>query len=608
MPYLTIIRGGQPLQDYLLTEILTTIGSSPESTLCLPDKNIASLHAQIIQREGRFLLINLDVKRRTLVNGKRIEEVALKEGDIVKLGQIELKFSSQPLAAPSFLQKLEAVKTKISPEDYSFLKKEWLLKEQKEKILHTLYKIGPKLNLFKQPQELLRTILDVSLEVLKCEKGYILLKKHTEFIPVAGNLDKVDISYSAIAKVATSKKPLLVPNVLEDVNFKNKKSILLHRIKSILCIPLKNRADEVISILYLSSSTPRVFDEAGLFLIEGLANYAAVALENALLFQKERESIQKEFNQKLEEFKFEDIVFSCEAMQSLQEKIVKIAKTDLSVLITGETGTGKELVARAIHKNSHRSEQPFIVINCGAIPENLLETELFGHTRGAFTGAVSAKQGKFELANKGTILLDEIGEMPLALQVKLLRVLEEKKIEPIGGLKKIPVDVRILAATNKNIPQEIEKGNFRRDLYYRLNEVEFALPPLREREGDILVLANYFLSKFNSEYQKSIKGFTLSARSALLNHPWPGNIRELENRIKRAVVIASGPLITPADLELEEKATLPFKEQHQKIAKRLEREAIKEALKETQGNLSKAASLIGINRKTLRRKIKEYGL
>jgi two-component system NtrC family response regulator len=286
-------------------------------------------------------------------------------------------------------------------------------------------------------------------------------------------------------------------------------------------------------------------------------------------------------------------------MQEVFSSIRKVATTDVPVLIEGESGTGKELVARAIHRNSSRRDFPFVVINCGAIPETLLESELFGHEKGAFTGAHIQRRGRFEMAQRGTLFLDEIGELSLTLQVKLLRFLQEQKIERVGGREEIVVDARVLAASNKNLKQALKEGKFREDLYYRLGVVTISLPPLREREGDGLLLATAMLQRYARENGKKIFGFTPQGIRAIESYMWPGNIRELENRIKRAVIMAEGQKVTQTDLEFQS----PYEKYEGRGLKEareaLERDFIQRALYKHKGSITHAASELGISRPTL---------
>lgn len=315
------------------------------------------------------------------------------------------------------------------------------------------------------------------------------------------------------------------------------------------------------------------------------------------LSQLERE--QRALQRRLSGDTFEGMLGICGKMQEVFTVIRKVATTDVPVLIMGESGTGKELVARAMHRLSVRQADPFIVINCGAIPENLLESELFGHEKGAFTGAHIQRKGRFEMAEGGTLLLDEIGELPLSLQVKLLRFLQERVVERVGGREQIEVDARVIAATNRDLKEAMKDGKFREDLYFRLGVILMSLPPLREREGDVILLAKAFLERYADENRKKIKGFTDQAMDAIEQYAWPGNVRELENRIKRAVIMAEGAKITPADLEMEVPRARYEGMGLKEARESLEKELLAKAIARNSGNLTRAAQELGVSRPTL---------
>jgi transcriptional regulator with GAF, ATPase, and Fis domain len=299
------------------------------------------------------------------------------------------------------------------------------------------------------------------------------------------------------------------------------------------------------------------------------------------------------------------MIFLGEKMREVQHLVKEVAPTPASVLISGPSGTGKELVARVVHQLSPRQEKPFIAVHCAALAETLLESELFGHERGAFTGAVSARKGRFELADGGTIFLDEIGDIPLAVQVKLLRVLQEREFERVGGSKTIPVDVRVVSATNKDLKTEVDSRRFREDLFYRLNVFPILLPSLADRPEAILPLAEYFSNKFAVSFGKRFSGFTEAAEAALNRYGWPGNIRELQNVIERAVILSSGEIDAHhLNLELSEDG-VPTPDG---LLRNLERETIQKILNEVGGNRKKAAQVLGISLRTLQYRIKEYGL
>jgi len=312
--------------------------------------------------------------------------------------------------------------------------------------------------------------------------------------------------------------------------------------------------------------------------------------------------------QKLEDrYRFENIIAKSSKMQRVIEVIKVVAKSNATILITGESGTGKELVARAIHSQSDRMSKPFVAVSCAALPESLLESELFGHEKGSFTGAYAQKKGKFEFANGGTLFLDEIGEMSANIQVHLLRVLEEKEFTRVGGNEPIKVDVRVISATNKDLRKAIEKQEFREDLYYRLNVVNIELPPLRERKEDIPLLAEHFLHKFAVENRKGVTECSPEVIESLLAYDWPGNIRELENAIERAIILSRDSSITTADLP-QENVSLVGSALIGKNLKEVEKTHILNVLRETGENYSEAARILGVSRMTLYNKAKEYGL
>src|SRR5438067_3743292 len=293
------------------------------------------------------------------------------------------------------------------------------------------------------------------------------------------------------------------------------------------------------------------------------------------------------------------IIASSPEMLRVLRNLEKIAPTDVAVLLLGESGTGKELLAQAVHKISRRSGGPFVPINCAAIPDTLLESELFGHEKGAFTGALRQNIGRIESADRGTLFLDEIGDVPLPMQVKLLRFLQDQIVERVGGRKPIQVDVRIVCATNQDLDRMMADGRFREDLYYRLNEVTVRVPLLRERLGDTVVLASFFLRRFASEYGRPVRGFGAAALAAMSEYAWPGNVRELENRVKRAVVMTDGPLLSAADLGLAGSGEEPRSLDIREARARAEREVLQLALAQAGSNLTKAAKLLGISRPTL---------
>ena len=333
-----------------------------------------------------------------------------------------------------------------------------------------------------------------------------------------------------------------------------------------------------------------------------------IVLKRALYLQKIESEIKLSTLENSDELYTAEIIGKCQQMSEVYDIIERTSATDATILITGESGTGKELVAKALHMQSPRKDFPFVVINCGAIPENLLESELFGHEKGAFTGAHVQRKGRLERANQGTVFLDEIGELSVALQVKLLRFFQEREIERVGGREPIQIDVRIIAATNRNLEEEIEKERFRPDLFYRLSVIPINLPPLREREQDIFTLANHFLNKFNLEYERKIKGFSREATKLIQDYSWPGNIRELENKVKRAVIMTKNAVIIPEDFNLKFEESPQEKMNLRKAVEEFEENCVRQALLKNDGNVSRTAQELGINRTTFYDMLNRYNI
>ncbi len=336
-------------------------------------------------------------------------------------------------------------------------------------------------------------------------------------------------------------------------------------------------------------------------------------IKKALSESKKNKELISDYFDKKSHF-LQDVIGKSPAIQHVLQTVQKIAPTDSTVLISGETGVGKELIAKTIHLTSKRSTHPFIKINCAAIPENLMESELFGYEKGAFTGAITSKPGRFEIAHQGTIFLDEIGEIPLHLQAKLLSVLQDRAFERVGGVKTINIDIRIIVATNKDLQEAVKSGNFRSDLFYRLNVVPIHIPPLREKKDDLIPLTEYFLNKFTTKYQRKITFVLPELIGAFSNYDWPGNIRELENVLERLVIMSENDILGLDHLPLEIRGAVPtiekstFKEKIDTISSITEKQMIIDALNKTNHNRTKAANLLGISRRTLQNKIKEYGL
>ena len=479
--------------------------------------------------------------------------------------------------------------------------------------LRKLYQFSERLLVTRDVQQLLAALLDGAIEATGADKGFVILlrDKQTE-VRAARNLRQESIpdgvrqlSDSIIARVVESRRPIIVHNAVDDASFKGAVSVMNLRLCSVMCAPLI-AGGELMGLIYLGNDqVAHLFDPRSLDVLSVFASQASLILQNALLLETLRTD-NAELEKKLKSQRFGEIIGSCASMLEVYRKVQKVAPTDISVLITGETGTGKELIAREIHNRSPRATGPFVVINCGAIPENLMESELFGHVRGAFTGAVATREGKFQAANKGTLFLDEIGELPLSLQVKLLRALQERTVTRVGDSRPERVDIRVLAATHRDLDEEIRVGRFREDLYYRLNVVNVFLPPLRERGDDVVVIAKLLLQKYSQEMNPAVKGFTPNALIAIRKYDWPGNVRQLENRIKKALVLCDKSLVGPEDLDLREEtlqAILPL----DKAKEEFQRKYILEVLERNNGNRTKTARDLGVDPRTIFRYLEKEG-
>jgi len=432
-------------------------------------------------------------------------------------------------------------------------------------------------------------------------------------------LDASEISYSVIKDVASGGKPILTMDAMGDEKLMQRQSIMDFNIKSLVCVPIKLK-DKILGTVYVDSTGKTesivAFTNIDLEFLEAFAGIVGISIENARLLKDLKDENVYLRNEVEEKYKFENIIGNSFPMQKVFELIEKVADTNATALVTGESGVGKELVARAIHFNSSRRDSPLVVVNCGAIPETLLESELFGYEKGAFTGAANTRLGRFEIANGGSIFLDEIGDMSVNLQVKLLRVLQERSFERIGGSKTITVDLRIIAATNRSLEDLVKQGKFREDLYYRLNVVPIHIPPLRERRQDIPLLLNYFLEQSNRLNNANIEGFTEEAIRALLDYQYPGNVRELQNIVERMAVLKRNGYIDLEDLpeklyaaeSTEEAAPLNMERGYDTLVSEFEKTLISKALQETQGVKSKAAQVLSINRTTLIEKMKRLGI
>jgi transcriptional regulator with GAF, ATPase, and Fis domain len=590
MPSLRVMLPGQGPKVYHLYKKITSIGSGEENDIVLNDPLLADSHAHV-HFDGRdFNVTSIDKNGDLHVNGKRRKKHRLVHQDVMKIGASEMTFSlyDEPPTDEEAAKTMEALN--------SYRK----LFEFSEKLLSN-YDLA----------ELLDQLMDAVIQITNADKGFLILLENNELrVKIARNLKRENLadaiqqlSDSIVDKVIKTRKAVIVSDALHDTEFANAMSVMSLKLSSVMCVPLLERGN-LLGVLYVGNdSVTQLFDESHLEVLTIFAAQASLIIRNALLVN-ELKLDNRLLSEKLEHMRFGDIIGSCAAMQEVFKKVQKVATTDISVLITGETGTGKELIAREMHRRSNRVKGPFITINCGAIPENLLESELFGHVKGAFTGAVANKPGKFHAADGGTLFLDEIGELPLNLQVKILRALQEKVVVRVGENRPETVDIRILTATNRNLEEEIKHSRFREDLYYRLNVVNIHLPPLRERGEDVNVIAKYLLNRYAQEFGGTVKGFAPNTAIAIKKFPWPGNIRQLENHIKKACVLADKALLGPEDIGLTADvlpAILPLADAKEKF----QREYINQVLELNNGNRTKTARDLGVDPRTIFRHLEK---
>ena len=574
---------------------VTSIGRGADNDVVLNDPALPDAALHILFDGVRY---QVGGSTGFTVNGKTRDEHVLSANDVVRVGNTELVFGASDAvqASPALVAsrgRVEATREApgTEPREMATLRRLTLFSE---KLLQS-YEVD----------RLLEALMDEVVDVCKADKGFLILMEGEQArIKVARNISRENIedavervSDSVIARVVATKKPMIIADALDDPEFAASESVVNLKLLSIMCAPLMHKG-ELFGLIYLGNDRlVNRFEDKSLEILTIFASQASLLVQNALLVNDLRVD-NTDLRARLELQTYGDIVGTCQSMKDVYRMLDKVAPTDISVLITGETGTGKELIARELHRRSVRAKGPFITINCGAIPENLLESELFGHVKGAFTGAVATKMGRFQAAIGGTLFLDELGEMPLPLQVKLLRALQEKVVFKVGDTKPEPVDIRVLAATNKDLKEEVRKNTFREDLYFRINVVTVKLPPLRERGDDLVVLAKYFLQKSTKDFSAKGKSFSPAATVAMRKYAWPGNIRELENRIKKAVVLSERPVLGPEDLDLRSEnltPVLPLLQAKEEFQKRY----IQEVLERNNGNRTKTAKDLGVDPRTI---------
>jgi Nif-specific regulatory protein len=615
-----------------------TIGRSPASTIVLSDFHLSGDHAMITQIGDHYVFRDLRSTNGSAVerDGKRVAvdatarwEMALVDGDTLLLGnrndpvriavrigeEVEEDLGDRLVASRSIMD-LPQVTDQIEGQPAEALR-----------VYKALQPLGARL----EPSEVMAATVEATFQLLpRATHVAILLRSEHDkdrfalavsrqrpSSSPANTVDPVRASRAVLRRVLADRAAVLTANAQQELS--SSESIMGAQILSMLAVPLW-RGDDIIGLIQADNrQSAGMFHERDLEVSLLLGAQAALAIDNATLVQRLRVAEERArgenvyLKRRQEKIKFDNIIGESQAMKSVLNQLEKVIDTRATVCVEGETGTGKELIASAIHHQSSRRDKMFVAQNCAALPENLLESELFGHKRGAFTSADSDKKGLFEIADGGTLFLDEMGEMPMSLQAKLLRVLQEGTIRPVGATSEKQVDVRIICATNRDLSAEVEKGRFRQDLYYRLMVFPIKLPPLRDRREDIPQLAAHFLKRYAEEYRIESPGFTQDALDALASYNWPGNIRELENEIQRIVIQAeSGHWIEVTDLsprlrKIEGTVTriAPKQGTLKEMMEQVERWLIAEALRDHGNNKTKTAATLGITREGLHKKLRQ---
>jgi transcriptional regulator with GAF, ATPase, and Fis domain len=628
-PRIVGIAGPLNGMSLALTDDEISVGREPSNKLWAADSGMSRRHCAIAKQEdGQFLLRDMGGRNGTRVNGERIDKHELCHRDQIRVGNSTLVFllgDEEAIAERNLLELddttvEEDVVASLRPEDSTYLHPDPERVSGQPKVerlaadLSTVLKIATHIGGIRDEGGLQWQLLGMLFDVVPAQRAAILFFDDAGEIARSAAWDRlhgpevpVRVSRTLLKKITAERNGLLLDNIKRSP-LGQAASLQSAGVKSALCVPLL-LGGRVRGVIYLDTRSPESpFDSDHLHLVAAVAGLISLAWANVQHLEKLREEnkyLQEEINLNHE------LVGESPRMRAVYELIRRVAATDSTVLIQGESGTGKELVARAIHNSSSRADGPFVAVNCAAITETLLESELFGHEKGAFTGAVTQKKGKVELANGGTLFLDEIGEFAVALQAKLLRVLQEREFERVGGTRPMKIDVRFLAATNRGLLQAVEAGTFRRDLYHRLNVVSITLPALRERAEDIPLLADYFVAKASRKCRIRPKPILAEAQACLLSYDWPGNVRELEHAMERALVLGASDKVLPEDLPseiLESAPGEPNSSSFQSVVKEQKKQVVQKAMQQSNGNYIEAAKLLGIHPNSLLRLIRNLNL
>jgi len=623
-PRLVALSGPLAGNAFPLRGAALSIGRHASNAIQIPDIAISRQHCVIEWEEGRVRLRDLDSRHGTRVNGAAVREKTLGQGDLVGLGDSRFlvllgEADTAGEGRPRFDDALYVAESTVhlTAGDVDSGPAPGLPAPgvRAAGALDALVRVGAVLRSLRSVEELAERLLELALEVVPAERASLLLldTPASELTAVfaldraSGSRQPFPVSRTLAWQVIREKSSLLLDGVLRTAGPDVPESLAEARLQSVACVVLPG-AGGALGVLYADTRQPdNRLTEDHLHLLVAVAGIATGALAGL----RQAEQLEGEAR-RLEEALGRDLLGESPRMQDVRRLLARIAPTDSTVLLRGESGTGKEVAARSLHRGSRRADKPFVALNCATLSETLLESELFGHEKGAFTGAVARKPGKIELAHEGTLFLDEVGEIPPPLQARLLRVLQERELERVGGTHPIRVDVRILAATNRDLEKAIREGTFREDLFYRLNVISLTLPPLRERREDVLLLAGHFAVQVAARLGRPPVAFTPAARGCLLRYEWPGNVRELANAVERAIVLGEESLIHPEDLpetllEAAPGADASMAEYHEAV-NGFKKRLILEAIDRAGGNVSKAAESLGLNPTYLHRLIRNLDL
>ena len=618
---LLIIEGKNAGEQFALDRAEILIGRENSNQIQLDDASVSRRHCYIEQCGENFFISDLESLNGTFVNDSAAANRQLKHEDKIKIGNYVLLFlnEEETKIKPQNLRAQNEKNSELPPNSLQLRLDEAIGAMARD--LTALLQISQKINSVRGLENLQTALLELLFEVVPAEKGVVLLVEDETSGEISSTYglkrDKpkteiVSFSKTVAEQVFRSQTAILANDIPVDEGLCKSESLMLFQTTSLLCVPLVLYGKTTGAIYLETNKQKSEFDENHLRFVSAVAGIAAVAIENARQFERLEAENCFLREQTLEN---RNMAGASAAMEKVFKFIAKAAPTDSTVLINGESGTGKELAARSIHENSRRRDKPFVAINCAALTETLLESELFGHEKGAFTGAAQQKKGKIEIAQGGTLFLDEIGEMAMNLQAKLLRVLQEREFERVGGIKPIKADIRLVAATNRNLEAEAKAGNFRQDLFYRLNVVRFTMPALRERREDIVLLAEKFSEKFARQLNRRIRGISAKAKKLLLNYDFPGNVRELENAVERAVVLGSSEWILPEDLpeNILENSEFPVGESknaqtYHEVVLETKKQLIRQAFKDANGSYVEAAKRLDVHPNYLHRLIRNLNL